>query len=289
MIWSVVSKAEMEGSPISPVFKYYKEVLGKNNISLAVIDEKDPLDFVKNGDVVFLRDTYKSIIDTIHKRGFVSTAEKYEQYRLVGDKFELWRKLEKHNIPMPSQITFNDICDGDRYFVKPRHGTDSLGIDEHNICSSVSEVMCQIKKISELLNDDSVIEEYIDGIDCTVACYRTPNPSIIKCHPIEVHCDTIGGVQTYKGKFDCDEYCCVPDSHTANRLIDICKIIFEVLGISHYARIDFRKKSNGEVYLIDINLLPGPGPVDHFAKCLLLTENISYRDSMLAMINSASI
>ena len=46
MIWSVVSKSEMEGFGTSPVFRFYREVLGKENIKLAVVDEDDELDFV---------------------------------------------------------------------------------------------------------------------------------------------------------------------------------------------------------------------------------------------------
>ena len=65
--------------------------------------------------------------------------------------------------------------------------------------------------------------------------------------------------------------------------------MFRLLRLKHYARIDFRKGNDGLYYLIDVNLLPGLGPLDHFAKCLLLAKNISYIDAIKKVINTASL
>ena len=86
MIWAIVTKDEMENYKIPPVFRYYREVLGKDNINLAVVDGADPLDFVAWDDIVLLRSANERLIDTIHARGLLSTAEQSNVYHLVRDK-----------------------------------------------------------------------------------------------------------------------------------------------------------------------------------------------------------
>ena len=54
MIWSIVSKDEMDNYGTSNVFKFYREALGRESIKLAVVDETDSLDFVSEDDIVLL-------------------------------------------------------------------------------------------------------------------------------------------------------------------------------------------------------------------------------------------
>ena len=73
MIWTIVSKGEMEVYAIPPVFQYYREVVGRENIRLAVVDDNDPLDFVMENDIVLLRTASKNLIDTIERKGVATT------------------------------------------------------------------------------------------------------------------------------------------------------------------------------------------------------------------------
>ena len=93
MIWTIVSKAEMEGYAIPPVFQYYREVVGRENIRLTIVDEDDPLDFVEEKDIVLLRTASRSLIETIEGKGVATTAEHYSVYQKASDKAELARLL----------------------------------------------------------------------------------------------------------------------------------------------------------------------------------------------------
>lgn len=286
MIWAIVSKDEMEGYNIPPVFQYYREVVGKENIQLAVVSEDDHLDFIQQNDVALLRTASDSLIRTIINKGINTTAEKPEVYHLANDKLQVSEFLTLNGILVPKQYSHSPKNCDNAFFVKPRFGGESFGITSRNICATWEYVERMSKNISDMFNKPAVIEDFIDGVDCTVACYATP--SGIRTHAIVVECEEIGGIQTHDGKFAYDEYCHAMTVEDNDRICEISRKAFDVLGIRHHARLDFRKGYDGEFYLIDVNLIPGLGPSAHFAKCLLLTENISYRDAIDAVLKSAS-
>lgn len=288
MIWAIVSKEEMEGYNIPPVFRYYREVIGKDNIKLAVVDDSDDMDYVKQEDTILLRSANERIINIIKKRNLVSTSENYQLYELVRDKSNLNQLLENNHISVPRRYTIESLEEGKTYFVKPRYGSESFGITKDCICNTIDDVKKQINRINHELNQEAIIEEFIDGVDCTVACYREKNTRRIFTYAIKVECDEIGGIQTHQGKFDYNEYCSSIIGEGNAKISEISRNICDLLNIEHHARIDFRMNGEGDIYMIDVNLLPGLGPSAHFAKCLLLTENLSYKDAIMAIINSAT-
>lgn len=111
MIWSVVSKEEMEGCN-SPTFHYQEEALGKENIRLAVVDEDDNLNFVDKDDIVLLRTASKALIDTIHKKGVKSTAEDSYAYSLASDKVALTDFLRSRELSVARRYSIHDVVDG---------------------------------------------------------------------------------------------------------------------------------------------------------------------------------
>ncbi|MCM1361748.1 MAG: ATP-grasp domain-containing protein [Clostridiales bacterium] len=286
MIWSVVSKNEMKSFGTTSVFRHYQEALGKNNIKLAVVDESDGLEFVNSGDIVLLRTASQSIINTINKKKLVSTAEDFNTYEFVRDKSELSKYLQVHGIKVPKQFSLNEVEDGKIYFVKPRFGSDSMGISELNICDSRDKIENVINTIQDTLAQECVIEEFIEGIDCTVACIVSFEN--IKSYAIDVECEEIGGIQTWGSKVETNECCSALRGNVELNAKDISDDVCKLLNIKHHARIDFRKSNDGSLYVIDVNLLPGLGPLDHFAKCMLLDKNISYVDAIKSIVNSAT-
>ena len=155
MIWTIVSKAEMEGYKIPPVFQYYREVIGKENISLAVVDEDDPLDFVKPHDVILLRTASERLIESIERKGVASTAESYSLYRQVQDKAGLGQFLWKYGVLVPYQFTLGKATVNRRYFVKPRYGSESFGITPQCICNNQAEVAAQVERLYTELGQES--------------------------------------------------------------------------------------------------------------------------------------
>lgn len=286
MIWSITSKKEMEELNTPSVFRYYQEALGKGNIQLAVVDEADHLDFVNKGDIVLLRTASDTLINTIIKKGVRTTAEDFCKYELVKDKAKLSRFLTMNGIRVPHQYhqTFA-LTYGKAYFVKPRYGSDSIGISELNICHSADEIRMQSKKLDPKGKGDAIIEDFIDGREFTVVCIKN---SSLRTFVMEVICTGNGGIQTYESKKNYMEVGCKIYGDLNDKAERVASDVFSCLGIQHHARIDMRCDNDGNLYVIDVNLLPGLGPIGDLARCLLLTENMSYIDALKAVIASAS-
>lgn len=266
MIWSVVSKTEMEGCT-SPVFKFQEETLGKDNIKLAVVDESDGLDFIGKDDIALLRTASRTLVDTIRKKCVRTTAEDYDSYRLALDKIALTDFLRERSINVARRYSISDIVDGKKYFVKPRNGNDSK-TSPQPICHTKKEVEQQIAEISKRFDQDAIIEDYLGGRECTVACVKIG--SGIYTAPIDVN-------EPFKRMLAEEEY----------SIRTLALLTFIDLKLKHHARIDIRCGSDGNPYVIDVNLIPSLGPSDKWTKCFEAC-NMSYHDALMMTINSAS-
>lgn len=286
MIWSIVSKDEMDNYGTGNVFKFYREALGRESIKLAVVDETDSLDFVSEDDIVLLRTASKLLVDTIRKKGVKTTAEDFDVYSLADDKLQMNRFLLSKGILASQHRSLDNIKDGIVYFVKPRFGSDSKGVTESSICTSREDVVRQVAVINHTCNSNAVIENFIDGKEYTVSVLNIGG--YIYCFPIEVDCSGTHGIQTQLGKSLFSECGLSLEYDERKELKALAERIFKELGIKHHARIDFRRDKDGKLYVIDVNLIPGLGPTGDLARCLLLSENYSYTDALKMVIASAS-
>lgn len=283
MIWSVVSKCEMMCSSTTPVFRHYHEAVGKERIRLAVVEDNDTMDFIKTGEIVLPRSASKGIIKTIREKGVRSTAEKWSSYELANDKANLYEFLSRNGVCVPKQHKTNDTIGGNKYFVKPRYGSDSSCITDKSICMSMDEVKQRVTFIEGLTGQDAVVEDFIDGIDCTVSLWRE-NSSLHAC-AIAIECPEHGNIQTKECKSDFSGFC---SPLYDKNITTMAKDVFNLLGLRHHARMDFRMDNDGGYWLIDVNLIPGLSPIGLWAKCLLLSNDMSYKEAVNAVIRSSS-
>lgn len=265
MIWSVVSKAEMKGCT-SPTFSFQEEALGKDNIKLAVVDEDDNLNFVDKYDIVLLRTASKALIDTIHKKGVKSTAEDSYAYSLASDKVALTDFLRSRELSVARRYSIHDVVDGKEYFVKPRNGSDSK-VSLENICRTKKEVELMTQEIRRQFNQDVIIEDYLPGKEYTVACSKIG--SGLYSAPIDIN--------TPFKRMDKDE---------EDNVRILATWTFIELELKHHARIDLRSDGKGNVYVIDVNLIPCLGPNDKWAKCFEACK-MSYKEALMMAVNSA--
>ena len=271
MIWSIVSKEEMNGCVSSPTFHQYSNALGVDRVKMAVVDEYDSLDFVSpTEDVVLLRTASNAIVRTLERKKIRSTAESIMAYELAKDKRKLSRFLNMKGISVPRQFTIDEIKEGVLYFVKPQQGGENIGITEKSICKNTDQVRSQVGLIRKELGQDAVIENCIVGTECTIAGCMTPNGEWL-----------LGAIE------EIGEWRPMQGDSLA-RITEVAKSVFSALGLRHHARLDIRKNSNGELFVIDVNLIPTLGEESLFPKCYLLSSGISYRDTINAVLNSAT-
>lgn len=285
MVWVITTKTDNDFYVSDRNKNFLTEILGEENVSFTDVDEEDNLSFVKDTDVVLCQTRNLSVIEKIRKTGAKNTCESLftilytKNKRAVKDYV-----LRKEKIPYPYTIEVENIKESDfPVFVKPAFGEDSNGVDEKSICYTKEEVGKKVKDLEEE-GFCPIIEKFIDGHDITVAILQKGNREI-EVYPVMINLKTENNIMTHNAKMSEDEVC-YPFYN--DNLIACAKKAFKALGCRHYMRIDFRMDRKGNLFLIDFNLFPGLGPTDHFCKCLSLCGNLSYRNSISLILESAS-
>lgn len=217
-------------------------------------------------DIVLLRVVSEMLITTIQQKGIISTAEDYSAYAIASDKITMTKLLFNSDVPVATMYNIKDIVDGKQYFVKPKNGSESKML-YNSVCSSKEEILRQIDEIERSFHQEAIIEDYLDGDEYTVACYKINGA--IKTLPIE-----IGTKKAVKG-------------NRGQILCDISRRAFNALKLQHYTRIDFKQGCDGGLYIIDINLMPTLGPSDKWAVCFE-SYGYTYVDSLNCIIDSAT-
>lgn len=142
-------------------------------------------------------------------------------------------------------------------FVKPAKAGDSLGIDDHSLLHSYTELESQVKRLlpeyPELL-----VEEYIAGREFTVLVAADPDDpaKTISFLPVEYRFPKGYSYKTYQLKtseLHPDANIPVKDEALAKRLRVAAESIFSGFNGKGYARLDFRMDDRGELFFLEIN------------------------------------
>ncbi len=143
----------------------------------------------------------------------------------------------------------------------------SLGISQASIVSSDEKLRDRVAFVHEQLGVDALVEEYVDGRELYVGVLGNQRLSTF---PIWEMLFTnmpegVAHIATAKVKWDAKyqerngittEAAKDLPNGLEERLPRLCKRIYRILGLSGYARLDFRLNEEGKVYLLEVN--PNP-------------------------------
>lgn len=162
-------------------------------------------------------------------------------------------------------------------FVKPLHEGSSKGIYNSSVVNNCAELRNEILRIKECYNQPSLVEDYLEGKEFTVAMLG--NGDDVRVLPIvEINLDSVpegfNKIYSYEVKwfFDTREnkldiFKCPAevDGKLYSQIEDVCKAAYKALRIRDWARIDVRLDKNNIPNIVEINPLPGilPDPVDN--------------------------
>jgi D-alanine-D-alanine ligase len=153
-------------------------------------------------------------------------------------------------------------------FVKPKHEGTGMGIRNESIVSNADQLRCQVQRIRERYRQPALVESYIEGRDLT--CGVIGNNGDLRLLPI-LEVDFTGypagllPVYSSIHKNDLDHlfrYRCpapLPES-LAEEVRRLTRATFAVTGCRDYARVDFRLTPEGQLFVLEINALPGITP-----------------------------
>ena len=213
--------------------------------------------------------------------------------RIAMDKNTTKTLCSLNNIPTPKwihldfskdkihQINYSKIL---KFFksgcvIKPSDGGSSVGMSIINIVSK-DAISVAIDKSLQISNK-VIIEEYIEGKELTVSILNN------KCLPT-VEIFPKGPFYDYNSKYikGQSSYSIFKNSIINKVLKEYALQINKIIGCSHYCRVDFRLDLNNNVFLLELNTLPGLTETSLFPKSAK-ADNISYNELINKIINLA--
>lgn len=140
--------------------------------------------------------------------------------------------------------------------VKSSSSGSSIGVYIVDETKSVDE-LDDIKEKAFLLDDEIIVEEYIEGREFTCGVLGDDVLPLVEIIPNE-------GFYDYEHKYQPGatlEICPAElDEETTKKIQKISKKAHKVLGMQVYSRTDFIVDKEGEIYCLETNSLPGMTP-----------------------------
>ena len=191
--------------------------------------------------------------------------------------------LTYHRIPTPGFAVFRK---GQRYrtprklkfplFVKSATDDASLGISQASVVHDGDKLKERIEFIHEQTNSDALVEEYIEGREFYVGVMGNERLRTFPVWEMEFGTlpDVMAGIATRKVKWDrayqkkhgirTGAAQTLPNGVEAY-LNKLSKRIFRALHLSGYARMDFRMRPDGSVFVLEANANPNISHQEDFA------------------------
>jgi D-alanine-D-alanine ligase len=195
--------------------------------------------------------------------------------------------LAYHRIPTPGFAVFRK---GQRYriprrlkyplFVKSATEDASFGISQASVVTDLARLKERIEFIHEQTNSDALVEEYIEGRELYVGVLGNERLRTLPAWEMDFGTlpDVMAGIATRKVKWD-RQYQKKHGIRTgaAQNLPDGCaayldklsKRIFRALYLSGYARMDFRMRPDGSMFVLEANCNPNISREEDFAESAL--------------------
>lgn len=151
--------------------------------------------------------------------------------------------------------------------VKPNHEGTSKGIGAHSVVMNERKLQDAVAVLWEEFHQPILCEEYIEGRELTIGVLSYPTFRVLG--PMEILFKDAAGqypVYSFEAKQSipnpiCDFICPVTLSQEQRqKLSTFTKVVFRSVGCRDVARIDCRLGGDGELYLIEVNPLPGLTP-----------------------------
>lgn len=189
-------------------------------------------------------------------------------HRIPTPGFALFRKGRRYHLPRKLKFPL---------FVKSATEDASVGISQASIVSDPERLKERVEFIHEQTHSDALVEEYIEGRELYVGVLGNERLRTFPVWEMDFGTlpDVMAGIATRKVKWD-RRY---QEKHgiqtgaaedlpegAAAYLDKLSKRIFRTLYLSGYARMDFRMRPDGSVYVLEANANPNISDREDFAE-----------------------
>jgi D-alanine-D-alanine ligase len=188
-------------------------------------------------------------------------------HRIPTPGFAVFRRGRRYHIPRKMKFPL---------FVKSATEDASLGISQASIVGDADRLRERIQFIHEQTNSDALVEEYIEGRELYVGVLGNDRLRTFPVWEMDFGTlpDVMAGIATRKVKWD-KRYQTKHGIRTGaaqnlpegcNAYLDkLSKRIFRTLNLSGYARMDFRMRPDGSVFVLEANANPNISHQEDFA------------------------
>ena len=189
-------------------------------------------------------------------------------HRVPTPQFLLFER--DHKVVLPKRLRFP-------LFVKSATDDASLGIAQASVVADAAALRERIAFVHEQTRSDALVEEFIEGQEVYVGVYGNDRLTVLP--PWELNFGTLppdqAAIATRKVKWD-RKYQrrhgittmraqSLPDG-ASERLQRLARRIYRALHLSGYARMDFRVRPDGSIFVLEANANPNLSESEDFAK-----------------------
>jgi D-alanine-D-alanine ligase len=220
---------------------------------------------------------------------------------LSRDKSLSKQLLAFHRVPTPQFAVFRR---GTRFrsprrikfplFVKSTVEDASLGIAQASVVEDAARLKERVEFVHEQIKSDALVEEYIEGRELYVGVMGNDRLTRLPVWEMVFGSmpDTLAAIATRKVKWD-KRYqqrygittlaAAELPSGIEARLDRLSRRIYRALGMSGYARMDFRVTPSGDIYVLEANANPNLEAAEDFAESAR-AAGIDYRELLERLV-----
>ena len=188
-------------------------------------------------------------------------------HRIPTPGFALFRRGQRYKLPRKLKFPL---------FVKSATEDASLGISQASVVHDAEKLKERIEFIHEQTNSDALVEEYIEGRELYVGVMGNDRLRTLPVWEMDFGTlpDVMAGIATRKVKWDrryqnkhgirTGAAANLPEGAGAY-LDKLSKRIYRALHLSGYARMDFRMRPDGSVFVLEANANPNISHKEDFA------------------------
>ncbi|MFZ9708722.1 MAG: D-alanine--D-alanine ligase family protein [Steroidobacteraceae bacterium] len=200
-------------------------------------------------------------------------------HRIPTPQFALLRRGIKFKVPARLRFPL---------FVKSATEDASLGIAQASVVEDVAHLKDRVAFIHEQLHTDALVEQYIAGREVYVGVFG--NDRLTRLPVRELHFGSMSEKQStiatrkvkwdrkYQAKYGIDWRTATDLPAPIEAALDrAARRTYRALGLSGYARMDFRIREDGQVFVLEANANPNLAENDELALSAL-AAGIGYAD-----------
>ncbi|MDR0454268.1 MAG: D-alanine--D-alanine ligase [Deferribacteraceae bacterium] len=212
------------------------------------------------------------------------------------DKAATKRILRDNGLPVTDFVIVSDpasikLPDGKYpYFVKPVGEGTGKGITPRSIVHSYQELSAQCAELISVFNQPVIVEPFLSGREATAGVLGTDTDAYcLGVMEIGFNDKSDAKIHSYFNKENCEF--AVEYTLAKGNFADICAktsvAAHKAIGIKDACRVDMRADADGNIYIMEINSLPGLMPARSDLILLSGMAGYTYQQVISEIVDSA--